>query len=554
MHLILNSVPRPVLYTLAPFVAVALLLAVVRLYTTLSYYQSLRQFGDNNTPGKRDVTPPQIPYTLPWLGNTLGFLTNRPGQFWRELFVWYPRSTGVCTVLIGGQKTHILFAPAAVQALFKARSPSRDVFEHELFSTVFQLPDEQIRNAEAGKHHEHEMNARYLTRPERVNELTEHFTRVLDQVLSQDAQDVTSLGEIGLYSWLRDRMFTASTTALMGEQLLQMYPEFCEDFFGFDGDFLKFFFKLPEFSMREAVARRAKIFERFQVWGREMLRLSGGHVVDPEGPAWEPFFGARLNRARQLDFRVRNLNDRTAATLNVGMIFGLSSNVIPATNWMLMEILKPDAEPTLLPRVMEELCQAEKPDGSIDIPTLVSQPLLQSIWTETLRLYMDVLVTRNLSEDISLPLDEDGKHHVLLRKGGNVFTPSYLGHHDPDSWSGKASHNTFCAERFYTLDPDTKKGVFSMTGFNGKFFPFGGGRTICPGRVFAKQEGLGALAMILLKFEFEVKGYRDVDGKPTGAFPGFAKAYPGSGALTPGGDMMVRMKLRDRKAGVRSIA
>lgn len=84
-----------------------------------------------------------------------------------------------------------------------------------------------------------------------------------------------------------------------------------------------------------------------------------------------------------------------------------------------------------------------------------------------------------------------------------------------------------------------------MTGTTGKLFPFGGGRTICPGRLFAKQEALGALAMILLRFGFDVKGFVDGDGKPTKSFPGFARSFAGSGALVPGGDIMVRIRRRD---------
>ncbi|KAI7124653.1 hypothetical protein KC343_g17159, partial [Hortaea werneckii] len=81
-------------------------------------------------------------------------------------------------------------------------------------------------------------------------------------------------------------------------------------------------------------------------------------------------------------------------------------------------------------------------------------------------------------------------------------------------------------------------------GTNGKFFPFGGGKTICPGRVFAKQEAVGALAMVLLKLDFEVVGFLDEKGNPTQEFPGFAKAFAGSGALAPGGDLRVRIRAR----------
>lgn len=244
------------------------------------------------------------------------------------------------------------------------------------------------------------------------------------------------------------------------------------------------------------------------------------------------------------------------------MTFALASNAIPATGWMLMHILSPHTNPTILPRVLAELQNSLKSDQkTLDVPALMAQPLLQSVWTETLRLYADVLVTRNLPEDLTLPLDEDGKRIVTLKKGDNVFAPSWLGHHDPIAWGSaatnddeKAHHNNsptsyadFDPERFLTLDPETGKATFSMGtggGTNGKFFPFGGGKTICPGRVFAKQEAVGALAMVLLEFDFDVLGFVDAQGHRTEAFPGFAKAFAGSGALAPGGDLRVRMRPR----------
>jgi hypothetical protein len=206
-----GAVPKPVLYTAAPFVLVAILLTAVRLYTMLAFRRSLKQFDEPHSIGKVIVTPPQIPYTLPFLGNTVGFrepgfLTKSPGAFWENLFKWYPRSTGVCTLLLGGRKTHILFSPAAVQALFRAKGPSRDVFEHDLYSNVFQLSPEQILNVEAGKWHEHELNSRYLIKHERVNELTAEFIRVFDDVSRKDANEFVGRREFGLYGWLRDRM------------------------------------------------------------------------------------------------------------------------------------------------------------------------------------------------------------------------------------------------------------------------------------------------------------------------------------------------------------
>ncbi|KAK0264467.1 hypothetical protein LTS09_001946 [Friedmanniomyces endolithicus] len=559
----------------------ALVLSFVTIYTRWQYYQRLRQFVDGPISGKQQlVESPQIPYTIPILGNTLAFLGPRPGQYWNQLFTGHPRSTGICTLLLGGRKTHILFgdvnyvistppfqnkwrsgiyceaSPSAVQALFKAKSPSRDVFDRDVFQKVFQLSNDQIHNLEAGRHHEVEMNSKYLTNFERVNELTAGLTKVLDEVLAKDSQEIEKFEDIGLYQWLRDRLFTASTRALFGDELLKMYPAYCEDFYAFDSDLLSFFFSLPSFMMGDAFRRRRRIIGELESWSKKMHELSG------------------LNRARQLDYKTRNLTPRTGASLDLGLTFGLASNVIPATGWMLMHLLNPSADPSILPRILKELHEAELPDGTLDIPVLVSQPLLQSLWTETLRLYLDALVTRNLTEDLLLPLDEDGKRVVRLRKGENVFAPSWLGHHDPVTWSspGKVAANEFDAERFVVRDAKIGRESFSVGGTAGKYFPFGGGRTVCPGSkfvlgrlicmapyrkrilaywyrvttgIFAKQEALGALAMVLLRFDLEVLGFVDEKKKPTEAFPGLARAFVGSAVVVPGGD--VRVKLRRKQ-------
>lgn len=50
--------------------------------------------------------------------------------------------------------------------------------------------------------------------------------------------------------------------------------------------------------------------------------------------------------------------------------------------------------------------------------------------------------------------------------------------------------------------------------------------------------------MILSRFDFEVKGFSDAEKKPTDAFPGYARAFAGSGALVPGGDIRVKVRRR----------
>jgi cytochrome P450 len=237
------------------------------------------------------------------------------------------------------------------------------------------------------------------------------------------------------------------------------------------------------------------------------------------------------------------LSRKGKAGFDLGFTFGLASNAIPATGWMLIHILNPSADKTLLPRVMAELQSARLPDGSLNLPALFALPLIQSILHEVLRLYTDVLVSKTLEKDHVLPLSGPGNRQALLQKGTLAFAPSWPMHRDSTVWAEPA-HDVFYAERFLTTDPKTGKNVFSISGTAGRFFPFGGGKTICPGRVFAKQEVLTATALSLLEFNFNVQGFVDSKGKSTNTLPTLRDGLGGSGVILQSGDIKVRTKRR----------
>ena len=390
------------------------------------------------------------------------------------------------------------------------------------------------------------MHHNYLLEKKSVNELTAAFTRVLKDQLAEELkaieQDPAEKVE-SLNAWLQDRLFKASTTMFMGSRLLEMFPDLREAFFDFDRHMLTMFFGVPKLLSPTSYKVRERALGGLIKWQQQMQEECDGEPADPDGDIdWEPVYGCRANRARQRYYASRGLNLKTRAGMDLGFLFGLSSNAIPAAGWMLMHILNPQGDSTLLNRVMEELETAQRDDGSLDIPILIVLPLLQSLFQEVLRLYVDVLVTRELKEDLKLPID-DGRREISLSQNSIVMAPSWLGHRDETLWVDPPS-DQFYAERFLTTDSDTGKPVFSTGGTAGKFFPFGGGRTICPGRVFAKQEVLASVAMVLLSFKIEFAGFVDEKGKPTQQFPGLRNSYSGSGIMAAGGDMRVVMKAR----------
>lgn len=552
----LNS---PYIHTLITFVFLpvtflAALLLSIRIYTTLRYHSGLRRLNTRPLPSKDPLPPPEIPYTLPFLGSAFQFLAPYPGLFWTSLFKWHPRSSGVCSILVGGKRLNALYSPQAVHSLFRVRGLARHQTDRDILLKGFGVSgrDFDAFYGDAGdvQMSEEKINHEFLLKTDAVNELTTNFMQELDGLLKREKKASEEGEEVAFYAWIQANMFIASTNALMGSRLLDVYPGLAQDFIKFDNEFLGMFFGLPKFLIPGAYAVRERALAGIQRWRDAMDAETNNTVTDPSSSStpWEPRFGSRMNRARSNFYTAKSLSPRGKAGFDLGVIFAISSNAIPAAGWMLMHIVNPVGNTTLYARVMAELKTVVNTDGSLDIPALISLPLFQSIFTEVLRLYTDVLVARDLTADLVLPLDESGKKTVLLKKNATVLAPSWLGHHDEEAWgTASASSETFYAERFLKADPDTGKTSFTLTGTLGKFFPFGGGKTICPGRVFAKQEVLAAVALVLLNFEVEVKGFVDEKGRSTEKFPGLRSAFAGSGVCVVGGD--VRVKIKRRKEG-----
>jgi len=215
-----------------------------------------------------------------------------------------------------------------------------------------------------------------------------------------------------------------------------------------------------------------------------------------------------------------------------------------------MHILDPK-EPHLLPRVLDEIRLAVitntdglEPGINLNISQLISSPLLQSIFHEVLRVYVDVLVTRELHEDIKLPLDGkgDGSRNLTLGKNSTVIAPSIASHYD-STYFVDPPVDIFYAERFLVpASPENpSEGYsFSSVGAGSRMWPWGGGKTMCPGRVFAKQEVLAAVALVLLTFDIEAAGEKRYN------IPKFSPAYSGSGTIVPGGDVKVLIKWKSK--------
>lgn len=154
----------------------------------------------------------------------------------------------------------------------------------------------------------------------------------------------------------------------------------------------------------------------------------------------------------------------------------INSNSVPQTAWAVMEVIK---DRSLFQAVREEVDSVSVTDPktgkpTFDVAKLVTLPLLQSIYVETLRMHVSINITREVMEPTEL-----GGYH--LSKGSLVQAPTQIGHREESVW-GVEGHpaSEFWAERHIKYvekqDEDGKPQnvkEFSMTGRPSDFFPYG---------------------------------------------------------------------------------
>ncbi|KAH6658987.1 cytochrome P450 [Truncatella angustata] len=542
----------PQILLITPLVCLAIY-TITYTITTLQYRLFLLHQRGSNTENR----PVPIPYKIPWLGHTVGFLTQLPGRFFLSLLDWHTRESGASKLVLGGQTTYVVFSHHVVQALYKLKRSvaSRENF-HEIFLTKatgmsHDDHDKLISETKTDRQEVH-LHQEFMLKQSGVNELTRAFIRFFQEEIEKLPSELPleTRDGVGLYAWLHPMMFRASVTAFMGKYILDVYPNLEKDFPPFDRGILDLIFGVSKFFKPQSYAAQAKILSGFEKWIHTVDNETKGRTPDPQNPEqeWEPFWGSRFSRARQALWIEREMSQSGRASIELGLIFGLNSNAIPATGWMLMHILDPE-HPDILPRVMEEIRKAVVVDDDVskasvvnlNINQLISAPLLQSIFHEVLRVYVDVLITRKLHQDVELPLDvKDGGRTLKFEKESIVLAPSIASHYD-SVYFAEPPADIFYAERFLEhADPTKQDGqyVFSSGGSSSRMWPWGGGKSMCPGRVFAKQEILAAVAMVLLTFDIEASDEDSFN------IPPFSRAYPGSGTIVPGGDVKVRIKRR----------
>jgi cytochrome P450 len=148
---------------------------------------------------------------------------------------------------------------------------------------------------------------------------------------------------------------------------------------------------------------------------------------------------------------------------------------------------------------------------------------------------------------------ENQKRSYILKKGTSILLPVANAHRNPLIWGPTA--NEFDANRFLGLQSHLRDGTTTDENWEKvvdeesssarlrktAYFPFGGGRELCPGRYFATTEVLGTMAVLVLGFDI-----RAVDGGPLKQpMFGPSKITAATARPHPDSDLRVRIGRRE---------
>jgi hypothetical protein len=252
---------------------------------------------------------------------------------------------------------------------------------------------------------------------------------------------------------------------------------------------------------------------------------------------------AQMTKARAKVYRDHNIPATDIGRFELALLHVSTANAIPTLFWHLCFICS-NAEITAAIRdellSMITVSPTPNKDGKREVTINITRfdthaPLLVSSYRETIRLANSQVGTRRAIADTVI---SDGKNSYLLRKGSDVQMPSGVSQMSPAIWGPNAS--SFDARRFLKRE---EKFTENDKEQKRAYFPFGGGKHLCPGRNFAFAEILGAVALVLLGFDLEAPGGGAI------VVPKLGRAKLGEGVAKPTGDGLKTGAILKRRKG-----
>ncbi|KAK5661823.1 hypothetical protein OQA88_9925 [Cercophora sp. LCS_1] len=516
----------------------------------------------------REKQPPSLPDKIPFISNTLQYLTD-PHRFLTRA-ITHMTPTNILTFRLGPVKVYCVQKPHNILPLLRVTNDfSSEGFMVMTFRGLWDLDPVDIAKFSADKsgrlkkpaspfsssssssttnskrywYAERKLYEEFLSRGAVANTMTDKYADMFSQRLGE--QPLHEWATVSLFKWVKKHMTDAAVVSLIGPRILQQTPDFSDLFWDFDSNLFYLIMGPPKWLNRHPWRVHKAFHDAVARYVETAWREFNWDGPDAESD-WEPVFGARVARELQKWCREAGFSDRTVRGFVAMLITAQNSNPIPLLTWALYEVVR-DGE--LFAAVRKEVDTAwvvDDDDGGargerrrrrrrrLDFQKLTGCVLLNSVVVEIFRLHDSPNVVREVNKEVVM-------EGFTIKRGSYIQGITKVGHYDEGIW-GIEGHpaSEFWAGRHLesvTLGPE-----LGVAGKPGAFVPFGGGTGACPGRFLAKQEILVGLAMIVSRFDVEFVEWTHLDGKPSDRAAQDDPAYAGAVAVSPDREMKVRWK------------
>ena len=152
--------------------------------------------------------------------------------------------------------------------------------------------------------------------------MTERFLSVLERRIEESHVGRDWIDMPDLYTFLQYEVFNAAVEALCGKYLLTQYPGFVDDFWEFDRSVPMLFKGLPRWLIPRPYRVRQRILDAIKSWHKLAREHSDSTKINAEDDEWDPYWGAKLMRARaNYTKSMPFMNEDALAAEDLGLIF-----------------------------------------------------------------------------------------------------------------------------------------------------------------------------------------------------------------------------------------
>ncbi|KAI9163452.1 Cytochrome P459 monooxygenase [Paramyrothecium foliicola] len=480
-----------------------------------------------------DVDAREPKLLLPWIpgiGHIIGMMWNQSSYY-----MWLRKRSGlpIATLPFLGGKVYTIWDPALVSTSLRQKTLTFEPFAVEFVQKMLGMDDRYYNifrdtperpsvvpeffdalHWSVRGDHLHRMNAKALN----------YLSTRLEEVAGEKPIEMKNF-----YYYLREMITLATTTALLGDANPFLKNSSLSHHMWVWEAAIPSMMLIPYHSITNTEALQS----------REILQDALREYYETKSDLDDS--AAAVTRARAAVLRKWGLPDHQIARFEASLVQLATSNTIPTTFWLLMNIY---SRPEILESVRAEAAQmverlAGSDVASINITKFDEEcPLLVSCYRESMRLSNHALCVRKVAKDTVISDGKGGQY--LLKEGGDVQIPAGVSHRLEDTWGIDAAD--FTADRFTNRQQKLLNQAQVEKAKRNAYMPFGGGKHLCPGRNFAFAEILGVTAAFVLAFDITTPEGGVVE------VPEMAQPSIIAGALKPeklGDDMPVVMRRRE---------